>query len=45
MNELVAKTRTKISGEFVDERTKIALVSCLYCIILFKLISVYELIV
>lgn len=42
MNELVAKTRTKKSEKVVEERTRLALVSCLYCIILFKLISIYE---
>lgn len=42
MNELVAKTRTKKSGKVVDERTRLTLVSCLYCIILFKLISIYK---
>lgn len=41
MNELIVKTRTKISGDFVEERTRRALVSCLCLIILFKLIHVY----
>lgn len=42
MNELGAKTHTNKSRNFIDERTRLSLVSYLYCIILFKLISVYE---